>query len=239
LASGAPRPPHWTALHRPVTVTVEGSPTRLRRFNTQVPQNGERRIITSSLSYTCKPDSGKDKEVRLTSLRMELGLLAFILIVTAAAVLPLCAIANEPPARFESTERTIIEIAFPPASLQVGKSHADLHDCSNDTTICYYDDDGFRLAFFRKCSDLNDTRSPIRFRPILVRVLDNWAWYVYKEAPHYMFQYLWSAGVVGIYFDPKGHYDFRELENNNTSLARMDRFIFRKISGGTLAACTW
>ena len=141
--------------------------------------------------------------------------------------------------RFESTNGMRIEIALQSSSLLVGKSQTALHDCSNETTFCIFDDDGFRFAFFKKCGDWTDSKNAIRFRPLLVRVLDNRSWYVYREAPKYMFEYHWGEGLVGIYFDGKTHYDFRQLLDNDTSLARVDRFIFRKVSGGALAACSW
>jgi frataxin-like iron-binding protein CyaY len=141
--------------------------------------------------------------------------------------------------RFESTNGKRIEIALQAGSLLVVNSQTALHDCSNDTTFCLFDDDGFRFAFFKKCGDWTDDKNAIRFTPLLVRVLDNRSWYVYREAPKYMFEYHWGEGLVGIYFDSKTHYDFRKLLVNETSLARVDRFIFRKVSGDALAACSW
>jgi len=115
-----------------------------------------------------------------------------------------------------------------------------LQDCSDKVQVCLTDHHGFAFAYFRNCNDAGSgDYKRLRFRPKIVSVLHNSdIWMVFDAAPHYLFHYAYSRGIVGIYLGPTASFDFRSvLRDRNFRLASLDAMEYRITGSDTVAAC--
>ena len=118
--------------------------------------------------------------------------------------------------------------------------NTQLQDCSDKFQVCLTDHHGFAFAYFRKCNDaaFGDYKR-LKFRPKVVSVLHNNVWMVFDAAPNYMFHYVDSKGIVGIYLGPTASFDFRSIfQEQNFKLASLDALEYRITGYGTVAACS-
>jgi hypothetical protein len=147
-------------------------------------------------------------------------------------------------ATFATSNGLVIELNTRTGTLVTPRSRdTGLQDCSDEVQVCLTNDHGFAFAYFRKCSDgafMDYTR--LRFRPKgTVSVLHNSGdiWIVFDAAPHYLFHYAYSKGIVGIYLGPTASFDFRSvLHDRKFHLASLDAMEYRITSSGTVAACS-
>lgn len=115
-----------------------------------------------------------------------------------------------------------------------------LQDCSDKFQVCLTDHHGFAFAYFRKCNDaaFGDYKR-LRLRPKVVSVLHNNVWMLFDAAPNYLFHYIDSKGIVGIYVGPTASFDFRSVfHDRNFQLASLDAMEYRITGSDTVAACT-
>jgi hypothetical protein len=63
-------------------------------------------------------------------------------------------------------------------------------------------------------------------------------WIVFDAAPHYLFHYAYSKGIVGIYLGPTPSFDFRSALHDPKGPASLDAMEYRITSSGTVAACS-
>lgn len=62
---------------------------------------------------------------------------------------------------------------------------------------------------------------------------------VFDAAPHYLFHYAYSKGIVGIYLGPTASFGFRSvLRDRNFQLASLDTMEYRITTSNTVAACS-
>ena|SRR5215469_14630149 len=114
-----------------------------------------------------------------------------------------------------------------------------LQDCSDKFQMCLTDHSGFAFAYFRKCSDAGfGDYKHLRFHPRIRSVLHNNIWMVFDAAPHYLFHYVYSKGIVGIYLGPTASFDFRTIfQDRNFAVSSLDAMEYRITSSETVAAC--
>ncbi|HTT19805.1 MAG TPA: hypothetical protein VMG82_12705 [Candidatus Sulfotelmatobacter sp.] len=143
-------------------------------------------------------------------------------------------------ATFKASNGDVIKLDTRTGTLDTPRTHStDLQDCSDKFQVCLTDHHGFAFAFFRKCGDEfeNDTR--LKFPPQVVSVLHNNVWLVFDAAPNYLFHYVDSKGIVGIYIGPTASYDFRSvLHERNFQLFSLDKTEYRISGSETIAACS-
>jgi hypothetical protein len=144
-------------------------------------------------------------------------------------------------ATFAASNGHVIELNTRTGTLVTPRSRdTGLQDCSDKVQVCLTDHHGFAFAYFRKCNDAGSRDyKRLRFRPKVVSVLHNSdIWLVFDAAPHYLFHYAYSKGIVGIYLGPTASFDFRSvLHDRNFQLARLDAMEYRITSSDTVAAC--
>jgi len=141
---------------------------------------------------------------------------------------------------FKASNGDVIELDIQAGILDTPRSRgAGLQDCSDKFQVCLTDQHGFAFAYFSKCSDMaygDVTR--LRFRPKILSVLHNNVWMVFDASPNYMFHYLDSKGIVGIYVGPTASFDFRNvLHDRNFQIDSLDAMEYRITGSDTVAAC--
>lgn len=144
-------------------------------------------------------------------------------------------------ATFEASNGGVIRLDTRTGILETPRSRStDLQDCSNGFQVCLTDHRGFAFAYFRKCSDMAyGDMDRLSFRPKIVSVLHNNVWMVFDASPNYLFHYVYSKGIVGIYLGPTASFDFRSvLHDRNFQLASLDALEHRIKGSNTIAACT-
>jgi hypothetical protein len=145
-------------------------------------------------------------------------------------------------ATFAASNGHVIELNTRTGTLVTPRSRDTvLQDCSDKVQVCLTDHHGFAFAYFRKCNDAGSgDYKRLRFRPKVVSVLHNSdIWMVFDAAPHYLFHYAYSKGIVGIYLGPTASFDFRSvLHDRNFQLASLDAMEYRITSSDTAAACS-
>jgi hypothetical protein len=140
---------------------------------------------------------------------------------------------------FKGSYGDVIELDTRTGTLDTPRTRStDLRDCSDKFQVCLTDHHGFGFAYFRKCNDAvveNYTR--LKFKPIILSVLHNNVWMVFDAAPNYLFHYVDSKGIVGIYIGPTASFDFRSvLRDHSFQLSSLGEF---RITGSeTVAACS-
>ena len=103
-------------------------------------------------------------------------------------------------ATFVASNGGVIKLDTRTGTLDTPRTHStDLQDCSDKFQVCLSDHHGFAFAFFRKCSDEFENYTRLKFPPRVVSVLHNNVWLVFDAAPNYLFHYVDSKGIVGIY----------------------------------------
>jgi len=61
---------------------------------------------------------------------------------------------------------------------------------------------------------------------------------VFDAAPHYLFHYVYSKGIFGIYLWPTASFDFRTIfQDRNFAVSSLDAMEYRITSSETVAAC--
>ena len=162
------------------------------------------------------------------------------------ATLLLAAVAQQEPSHdaeyhaiFKGSYGDVIELDTRTGTLDTPRTRStDLRDCSDKFQVCLTDHHEFGFAYFRKCNDAvveNYTR--LTFKPILLSALHNNVWMVFDAAPNYLFHYVNSKGIVGIYIGPTASFDFRSvLRDHSFRLSSLGEF---RITGSeTVAACS-
>jgi len=144
-------------------------------------------------------------------------------------------------ARFAGPNGRVIELNTRTGTLVTSRSRGTgLQDCSDKVQMCLTDQHGFAFAYFRRCDDAGSgDYKRLRFRPKVVSVLHNSdIWMVFDAAPHYLFHYAYSKGIVGIYLGPTASFDFRSvLRDRNFRLASLDALEYRITNSDTVDAC--
>jgi hypothetical protein len=166
-----------------------------------------------------------------------------ILLVTLLAAATAEPVSSDPTglqATFSASNGDVIKLNTRTGTLATPRSrHTGLQDCSDRFQVCLTDHHGFAFAYFRKCSDMayGDV-GRLSFSPKIVSVLHNNIWMVFDASPNYLFHYVDSKGIVGIYVGPTASFDFRSvLHNRNFQLASLDAMEYRITGGDTIAAC--
>lgn len=141
---------------------------------------------------------------------------------------------------FSASNGDMIKLDTRTGTLDTPRSRGTaLQDCSDKFQVCLTDHHGFAFAYFRKCNDApyGDFKR-LRFRPIFVSVLHNNIWMVFDAAPHYLFHYTYSKGIVGIYLGPTASFDFRSaFRDRKLHVFSLEAVEFRITSSDTVAAC--
>jgi hypothetical protein len=142
---------------------------------------------------------------------------------------------------FVASNGNVLELDTRAETLVTPRSRGTrLEDCGDKVQVCLTDHHGFAFAYFRKCNDAGSgDYKRLRFRPKVVSVLHNSdIWMVFDAAPHYLFHYAYSKGIVGIYLGPTASFDFRSiLHDRNFQLASLDAMEYRITSSDAVAAC--
>jgi len=143
-------------------------------------------------------------------------------------------------ATFKASNGDVIKLDIRTGTLDTPRTHStDLQDCSDRFQVCLTDHHGFAFAFFRKCSDEFENYTRIKFTPHVVSVLHNNVWLVFDAAPNYLFHYVDSKGIVGIYIGPTPSYDFRGvLRERSFNVFSLDKTEYRIRGSDTVAACS-
>ncbi len=145
-------------------------------------------------------------------------------------------------ATFAASNGHVIELNTRTGTLVTLRSRdTGLQDCSDKFQVCLTDHHGFAFAYFRKCNDAGSgDYKRLRFRPKVVSVLhSSEIWMVFDAAPHYLFHYAYSKGIVGIYLGPTASFGFRSvLRDRNFQLASLDTMEYRITTSNTVAACS-
>ena len=145
-------------------------------------------------------------------------------------------------ATFAASNGHVIELNTRTGILVTPRSRdTGLQDCSDKVQVCLTDHHGFAFAYFRKCNDAGSgDYKRLRFRPKVISVLHSSdIWMVFDAAPHYLFHYAYSKGIVGIYLGPTASFDFRSVfHDRNFQLARLDAMEYRITGSDTVAACS-
>ena len=142
--------------------------------------------------------------------------------------------------KFSASNGNVIELDTKTGTLVTPRSRGTaLQDCSDKFQVCLTDHHGFAFAYFRKCTDAGfGDYKRLRFRPKIVSVLHGNLWMVFDAAPNYMFHYIDSKGIVGIYIGPTASFDFRSvLHDRNFKVFSLDATEYRITSSDTVAAC--
>ena len=142
--------------------------------------------------------------------------------------------------KFSASNGDVIELDTKTGTLVTPRSRGTaLQDCSDKFQVCLTDHHGFAFAYFRKCTDAGfGDYKRLRFRPKIVSVLHGNLWMVFDAAPNYMFHYIDSKGIVGIYIGPTASFDFRSvLHDRNFKVFSLDATEYRITSSDTVAAC--
>jgi len=143
--------------------------------------------------------------------------------------------------KFVASNGDVIKLDTRAGTLDTPRTHStDLQDCSDKFQVCLTDHHGFAFAYFRKCRDMAyGDMSRLSFRPILVSALHNNSWMVFDAAPNYLFHYVDSKGIVGIYIGATASYDFRSvLRDPKFKVFDLDSTEYRIVGSDTVAACT-
>ena len=195
-------------------------------------------------------DNSKCFEVRLVSynvigLPMTRSTQMLILLVTLLSPATAHSVSSAPAwlqATFAAGNGRVIELNTRTGMLVTPRSRdTGLQDCSDKVQVCLTDRHGFAFAYFRKCNDAGSgDYKRLRYRPKVISVLHNSdIWMVFDAAPHYLFHYAYSKGIVGIYLGPTASFDFRSvLHDRNFQLAGLDAMEYRITSSDTVAACS-
>ena len=141
---------------------------------------------------------------------------------------------------FTASNGDVIELNTHTGSLVTPRSrNTRLQDCSDGFQVCLTDHHGFAFAYFRNCNDAGyGDYKRLKFRPRIISVLHNNVWMVYDASPNYLFHYIDSKGLVGIYVGPTASFDFRSvLRDRNFHLDSLDAMEYRITSPNTIAAC--
>jgi hypothetical protein len=143
-------------------------------------------------------------------------------------------------ATFTRSNGNVIKLDTRTGTLDTPRTHnTDLQDCSDKLQMCLTDHHGFAFAFFRKCSDEFENYKRLKFPPKVVSVLHNNVWLVFDAAPNYLFHYVDSKGIAGIYIGPTPSYDFRSvLRDPNFSVFDLDSTEYRIVGSDTVVACS-
>ena len=143
-------------------------------------------------------------------------------------------------ATFKASNGDVIKLDTRTGTLDTPRTHStDLQDCSDRFQVCLTDHHGFAFAFFRKCSDEFENYTRLKFPPHVVSVLHNNVWLVFDAAPNYLFHYVDSKGIVGIYIGPTPSYDFRGvLRERSFNVFSLDKTEYRIRGSDTVAACS-
>jgi hypothetical protein len=144
-------------------------------------------------------------------------------------------------ATFAASNGQVIELNTQAGTLVTPRGReTGLQDCGDRVQVCLTDHHGFAFAYFRKCNDAGfGDYKRLRFPPKVISVFHNSdVSLVFDAAPHYLFHYARSKGIVGIYLGPTASFDFRSvLRDRNFQLASLDAMEYRITSSDTVAAC--
>jgi len=165
-----------------------------------------------------------------------------ILLVTLLSAATAQSVSEQPKikGKFSASNGNVIELDTKTGTLVTPRSRGTaLRDCSDKFQVCLTDHHGFAFAYFRKCTDAGfGDYKRLRFRPKIVSVLHGNLWMVFDAAPNYMFHYIDSKGIVGIYIGPTASFDFRSvLHDRNFKVFSLDATEYRITSSDTVAAC--
>jgi len=165
-----------------------------------------------------------------------------ILLVTLLSAATAQSVSEQPEikGKFSASNGNVIELDTKTGTLVTPRSRGTaLQDCSDKFQVCLTDHHGFAFAYFRKCTDAGfGDYKRLRFRPKIVSVLHGNLWMVFDAAPNYMFHYIDSKGIVGIYIGPTASFDFRSvLHDRNFKVFSLDATEYRITSSDTVAAC--
>lgn len=165
-----------------------------------------------------------------------------ILLVTLLSAATAQSVSEQPEikGKFSASNGNVIELDTKTGTLVTPRSRGTaLQDCSDKFQVCLTDHHGFAFAYFRKCTDAGfGDYKRIRFRPKIVSVLHGNLWMVFDAAPNYMFHYIDSKGIVGIYIGPTASFDFRSvLHERNFKVFSLNATEYRITSSDTVAAC--
>lgn len=141
---------------------------------------------------------------------------------------------------FSAPNGDVIKLDTRTGTFDTPRSATGLKDCSNKVQVCLTDHRGFAFSYFRKCNDAGSgDYKRLTFHPKVVSALHNSdIWMVFDAAPHYLFHYAYSKGIVGIYLGPTPSFDFRSvLDDRNFKLASLGATEYRITSSDTVAAC--
>ncbi len=140
---------------------------------------------------------------------------------------------------FKGSYGDVIELDTRTGTLNTPRTRStDLQDCSDKFQVCLTDHHGFAFAYFRKCNDaVFENYARLKFKPIILSVLHNNAWMIFDAAPNYLFHYVDSKGIVGIYIGPTASFDFRSvLRDHSFQLSSLGEF---RIAGSeTIPPCS-
>jgi hypothetical protein len=144
-------------------------------------------------------------------------------------------------ATFAASNGNVINLNTRTGTLETPHSrNAGLQDCSDKFQVCLTDHHGFAFAYFRKCNDAGfGNYKRLGFPPNVISVFHNSdVWLVFDAAPHYLFHYAYSKGIVGIYLGPTPSFDFRTIFHDpNFKVSNLDAMEYRITSSDTVAAC--
>jgi hypothetical protein len=143
-------------------------------------------------------------------------------------------------AKFAASNGDTIELDTRTGTLNTPRSRGNrLKDCSDKFQVCLTDNHGFAFAYFGKCTDAGfGDYKRLRFRPKIVSVLHGNLWMGFEAAPNYMFHYIDSKGIVGIYSGRTASFDFRSvLRDQNFKVFSLDAMEYRITTSDTVAAC--
>jgi hypothetical protein len=165
-----------------------------------------------------------------------------ILLVTLLSAATAQSVSEQPEikGKFSASNGNVIELDTKTGTLVTPRSRGTaLQDCSDKFQVCLTDHHGFAFAYFRKCTDAGfGDYKRLRFRPKIASVLHGNLWMVFDAAPNYMFHYIDSKGIVGIYIGPTASFDFRSvLHDRNFKVFSLDATEYRITSSDTVAAC--
>jgi len=143
-------------------------------------------------------------------------------------------------AKFVASNGDVIKLNTRTGTLDTPRTHStELQDCSDKFQVCLTDHHGFAFAFFRKCSDEFENYKRLKFPPQVVSALHNNVWLVFDAAPNYLFHYVDSKGIVGIYIGATASYDFRSvLRDPNFRVFDLDSTEYRIVGSDAVAACS-
>ena len=143
-------------------------------------------------------------------------------------------------AKFVAPNGDAIELDTRSGTLRAPRSQrTTLQDCGDKYQFCLTDNRGFAFAYFRDCNDaVGGGHKRLTFRPHIVSVLHGNLWLVFSASPTYMFHYVDSKGIIGIYVGPTPSFDFRRYLHDRTfRVASLDAMEYRIASSDTVAAC--